>query len=351
MSKRMEKRRILLFLPLLALPLIALGFKALDGGNAGRTDISVSAKGINTALPDAAFKKEVPIDKMGIYNQTKRDSSSSAGSSFDAIVGKLGFSSTEDPQTTQINEKLAVINQQINTPYVAPRGYTEPAKRYGPENESMSKDVAKLEMLMKNMKDNSEEDPEMKQLSTILQSIQEIQNPELARQKYPKALTPAVDSLFKAIPAVIAEHQKATQGSVIKLRLLDTIVINGQVIPKGHEVYGLAEFSNQRLNLEIKNIRLGTSIIPVNLTVFDKRDAMRGINAPEVLLNDAVNSGGSDAIGGIGLMSFDQSLTTQIAGAGIDAAKSVFTKKLRRIKQKLKAGYPLLLRDNTKKLK
>ncbi|SMD01501.1 conjugative transposon protein TraM [Pedobacter nyackensis] len=351
MSKRMEKRRILLFLPLLALPFMALGFKVLGGGNAETTDTLVSPKGINTALPDAAFKKEVPIDKMGIYNQTKRDSTASADNGFDAIVGKLGFSGAEDIQTGQINEKLAIINREINTPYVTPQGHTEPVKSYGPANESMSKDVAKLEMLMKNMKDSSAEDAEMKQLSTILQSIQEIQNPELARQKYPKAPISEVDSLFKAIPAVIAENQKATQGSVVKLRLLDTIVINGQLIPKDHEVYGLAEFSNQRLNLEIRNIRLSNQIIPVNLTVFDKRDAMRGINAPEALLTDAVNSGGSDAIGGMGIMGFDQSLTTQIAGAGIDAAKSLFTKKLRRIRQKLKAGYPLLLRDNTKKLK
>jgi hypothetical protein len=50
-------------------------------------------------------------------------------------------------------------------------------------------------------------------------------------------------------------------------------------------------------------------------------------------------------------MGIDQGLTTQFAGAGLDAAKSLFTKRLKRIKQKLKAGYPVLLRDNTKKLK
>lgn len=114
-------------------------------------------------------------------------------------------------------------------------------------------------------------------------------------------------------------------------------------------MFGLAAFSNQRLNLEIKNIRLGNQVIPVNLTVYDRRDAMQGINAPEALLTEAIGSGATDAMGGVGISGFD--LTTQIAGAGIDAARSLLTKKIRRVKQSLKAGYPLLLRDNTKKLK
>jgi hypothetical protein len=48
------------------------------------------------------------------------------------------------------------------------------------------------------------------------------------------------------------------------------------------------------------------------------------------------------------MLSADQSLGLQAAGAGLDAAKNLFSKKLRRLKIKLKAGYPLLLRNNNK---
>nr|WP_305120580.1 conjugative transposon protein TraM [Pedobacter sp. SYSU D00382] len=156
-----------------------------------------------------------------------------------------------------------------------------------------------------------------------------------------------MDSQFRAIPAIIDGDQKAVQGSVIKLKLLDSIIVAGQVIPKGHNIYGLGSFSNQRLNLEIKNIRMGNLIVPVNLTVFDQQDAMIGINAPEAVLTDAVNNGVVNAAGSVSLPGFD--LTTQLAGAGIDAARSLLSKKLKRIKQPLKSGYPLLLRDNTRK--
>lgn len=72
-----------------------------------------------------------------------------------------------------------------------------------------------------------------------------------------------------------------------------------------------------------------------------------GINAPEAVLSDAVNSGVIDAAGSFGISGFD--LPSQLAGAGIDAARSLLTKRLKRIKQPLKSGYQVLLRDNTRK--
>jgi hypothetical protein len=74
--------------------------------------------------------------------------------------------------------------------------------------------------------------------------------------------------------------------------------------------------TNQRLLLEIRNIRIGTSIMPVNLTVFSL-DGMAGINAPEAELGEAAGNGASgNALGSMQFMSMDQSLGTQAASAG-----------------------------------
>lgn len=349
-KQRVDKRRILLFLPLLVLLFSALAFYVLGWGTPEKTDAEGGPKGINANLPDAQFKTQEPKDKMGIYKLTENGADTSNG--IEAVAGRFGFAPAEDPQTRQINEKLAAINREINSPVAPAKSYEELNRRtaFGLADAPMGKDVAKLESLMKNMQSSAGEDPEMAQLHSLMDKIMAVQNPELVRQNV-KPVSADSDSLFKAIPAVISGNQKAVQGSVVELRLLDSVRLNGQLIPKGHLIFGLAEFSNQRLNLQIRNIRLGTSVIPVNLTVFDKRDAMPGINAPEALLTDAVNRGSVDAVSNIGLMGFDQSLTTQIAGAGLDAAKSLFSKKIKRLKQKLKAGYPLLLRDNTRKLR
>lgn len=344
---RFYKRKLLLaVIPVLLVMLGGLGYYLFT--QYSTVTPKTEKSGINTALPDAQLEKEEPADKMAYYEKAKQDSAHSDASRLNSAAEKFGFARSENAQTQQINEKLAAINQVISTPYTAPKTQTPMVSGYS-NAVPISKDVNRLETLMKGMQGNpAEGDPEMEQLSAMMDKLIAVQNPELAKQLYKKDKSAVVsDSLFKAIPAVVAVNQKARQGSVVELRLLDTVVLNGVTLPKGHSIFGLAAFSNQRLNLEIKNVRLGNQVIPVNLTVYDKRDAMSGINAPEALLTDALNTGSTDAIGSLGISGFD--LTTQIAGAGIDAAKSLLTKKIKRVKQDLKAGYPLLLRDNTQK--
>ncbi|MCY1532126.1 hypothetical protein D9M68_673770 [compost metagenome] len=135
------------------------------------------------------------------------------------------------------------------------------------------------------------------------------------------------------------------QGSTIKLRLLDSVKLNGQIIPKGQSIYGICNIANQRLLLDVKTIRLGNRIVPVDLSVYSL-DGIRGIEAPEALLTDAINGGSDDAVRNIQLLGLDQSMGAQLAGAGIEATKNLFSKKVKRIKVKLKAEYPILLRNN-----
>ena len=188
----------------------------------------------------------------------------------------------------------------------------------------------------------------MRQLNVMLEKIMDIQHPERINSQLQQQSKSGPDSLYKASRAIIAENQKVSQGSTVKLRLLDTLTIDNQIIPKGQNIYGICQVANQRLFLNIKTIRLGTSILPVDLSVYDL-DAMPGINAPEAITTDAIRNGSNNAVQSLQLMSMDQSITTQLAGAGVEAAKGLFGKKIKRIKVKLKAGYQILLRNNQAK--
>lgn len=205
-----------------------------------------------------------------------------------------------------------------------------------------------MKMMVENK--NAGEDPEMKQLNAMMENIIDIQHPERVKTRLVADKKVNSDSLFKAIPAVIASDKKVVQGATIKLLLLDTLRINGVLIPKGHELFGACKITNQRLLLDIKQIRLGNAIIPSDLSLYSY-DGMLGLDAPEAVLTETVNDGAGNAIGDVALNTFDQSLVTQVAGAGIDAAKSMMTKKLRKIKVKLKGGQAVLLRDNKLKLR
>jgi len=341
-TQEKRKRRLLIALPILIIPFLAFAFYALGGGSKA-TNKQTESKGINTSLPDAKFKKEEPKDKFGFYAEAPKDTSGSDNEIKD-VASRLGFQGKdEDPQTEQINQKLEVLNREINKP-VQPASYRTSSASV-PQKGNLKSDVDRLESLMKNMQAANEDDPEMRQLGDMMEKILDIQHPERLKEKYNTKNSANQDSEFKAIPAIIDGDQKVLHGSVIKLKLLDSIRLKGQVIPKGQLIFGTAIISNQRILLDIRNIRLGTSIVPVNLTVYSL-DGMKGINAPSAILKETAASGTDDLVRSIQLATMDQSIATQVAGAGIDAAKSLVSKKTKRIKVKLKAGQQVLLRNN-----
>lgn len=344
---------MLLVLPVLIVLFSALAFYAMGGGR-GDTErqTTASGKGINTQLPGAQLKKDQGRDKMALYDQAQRDSASAKSRSSAGAFAALGWDTTghqiagkapgntAQDNETKIKERLAQINKQISQP---------PPVTQLPVNEHsqapQSADLERMEKLLKQTQQSSEPDPEMQQLNTMLDKIIQIQNPPLVKDKQQMNKPALKDSAFKAIPAMIDGNQKVKPGGVVKLRLRDTININGIVFPKDQSLSGLCAVTNQRLLLDIKNIRLGTTIIPVNLTVFSL-DGLQGINAPEAELGEAVGSGAGSAMDNMQFLSMDQSLGTQAATAGISAAKGLLGKKVKKIRVKLKGGETVLLRIN-----
>ena len=347
-----DKRTILLFIPLLIVPFMAMAFYAMGGGSGNRYASSpLSAMGINTSLPDATLSNDTPKTKADYYQRADRNTATGNDNGIRRIAGQIGFDDrgssglADHDQTKQITEKLEALDREISKPEPAYNKTPAPVK--APPS-SIKSDVDRLEMLMKTMQENKTEDPEMAQLNTMMQSILDIQHPERVqkRMEFSQSLSP--DSQFRATPAVIVDNQKAVQGATVKIRLQDSLHIGGVLIPKGQELFGACRVANQRLLLDIKNIRLGTSIIPVDLSVYSL-DGMIGIDAPEALLTGALNNGADDAVRSIGFGGFDASVGAQVAGAGIDAARQLISKKVKSIKVKLNAGRPVLLRNNKQK--
>lgn len=342
-TKTRDKRKILLVLPMLVMPFLALAFYAA-GGARGSADVGVP-KGINTALPDANFKTEEPVDKMGFYARGQKDTSSSE---ILALSGNMGFGSqVEDEKTAEINAKLAQLNKEINSPTVDVGGAKSSASNQASKNNvgNISGDVDRLELLMKSMKSDKGSDPEMEQMNAMLEKLLDIQNPARAQQKVvAKIYGDGVEKEFLAVPAEISDGGKVVQGSTIRLRLLDSVVLKNVVVPKGHFVYGLCRLVNQRLLLDIKSIRLKELIIPVELTLYGM-DGMPGLEAKDAIFGDVASGGAVDAVGGISVYGLD-GIGGQLAGAGIDAAKSLFSRKVKVVRVKLRAGEKVLLRNN-----
>ncbi|MCR8556938.1 conjugative transposon protein TraM [Mucilaginibacter sp. BJC16-A38] len=347
-EQREKRKKLLLFLPVPVLLFAALIFLALGSGK-GKAQDNAQQKGINTELPSAQFKGEKPQDKLSLYDQAAKDSASekvSAGSNglFPVKEHAAGSVTTTDNNAAQISQKLAQIREQMGKAPEPPvqKGLVSPMNNAPAVN---SADIDRLEKLAQGMKSQQSDDPQMKQLAGMMDKIFQIQHPELVNQQLKQEVKAAPDSAFKAIPAMIDGNQKVAPGGVVRLRLSDTLRAGGLCVPKGQLLFGACTVTNQRLLLDIRNIRLGSSIIPVSLTVF-ALDGLPGINAPEAELGEAAGNGTAGALDNMQFLSMDNSLSTQAATAGISAAKGLLGKKVRKIRVKLKGGQTVLLRVN-----
>jgi hypothetical protein len=364
-EKEMRRRKLLLVLPIIMLPFITLLFWVAGGGKAEAVQAELSKpRGLNTKVPDAKLKEDSTLNKMSYYDRAASDSAklrqlmkadpyykehftndSTAVSLTAPNISGQGLINEPAPSATvhrtkavetALNRKLARLQETIDQPATHPEVVTTSNLKSSIVEPSYSR------------VSTNREDPELRQMNNLLERILDIQHPDRLLQKADSNATSGENTRFKAIPAVIDGKQKITEGTVVRLKLLDTVTINGQLVPKGQLLYGTGRLYNQRLALTIKLIRMGNMILPADLTVFDMTDGLEGISVPEAVTGDAVRSGAVNGVQSMELMSLDPSFSAQLAGAGVNAAKGLFNKKVKRIKAKLSDGHLLLLRNNAK---
>jgi conjugative transposon TraM protein len=284
-----------------------------------------------------------------------------------------------------VNQKLAALKRQINRP--------PPAVSVSERNNDPSASrINQLQAELRQMSNSSGTDPQIAQLSRMLDKIQEIQNPGLVREKmqqqsqknqgkvYPVTTvakefavstldsgtlpdsiggtsangffsfdnSTVQDESQNTIEAVVHQTQTLVNGATVKLRLVNDIYINGILIPKNNFVYGTAELKGERLEIKVNSIRYHKSLFPVNLAVYDM-DGLDGIDIPGAITRDVAKESADQSVQNLGLTSYDPSLGAQAAEAGLTAAKTLFSRKVRLVRVTVKAGYEVLLKDEKQK--
>ncbi|MRX46951.1 conjugative transposon protein TraM [Pedobacter puniceum] len=341
-----KQRRLYLIMPLLILPFLTMAFWALGGGKVKQAPIEEEIKGLKLELPAAKFDEHQKTDKFSVYEAT---ASSLMSEEKDNPFNEFAGDSPEE----EISNKLNKLNSLLQEEEMS-HAYQSRIASPRPTSE-----VNKVEHMM-SMLNQKQEDPEIEQLDGILEKIMDIQHPGRTKEKLEnKQLSGSYavrtkqdlsddNNQANAIKAVIHQNQEIVSGAVIKLRLLDTVYINGIVIPQNHFIYGLAQINSERMLINIKSLRYKNSILPVSLSAFDL-DGIEGLFVPGTISRDASKQGVDDAIQSMQIMTMDPSLSAQAAGAGVQAIKGLFSKKVKQIRVQIKAGYQLLLKDNNQR--
>lgn len=351
-----QQRQFLLVMPLIAFAFITVFFWALGGGSGDKAKAE-TPHGLQFKLPSSLLASDQSGDKMSYYDHAHADSEKQAqlrkADPFfrhgqDSVLsspatanpafsphqpGLFGDHAVNgsDPavSTAKISQRLAQLQSVISKPATTPASIKPPMLSRA--------DTSRLA--------RPTEDPELGQMNGLLEKILDIQHPDRVKTTGSTAATSPVKK-FRAIPAVIDGTQKIVSGSVICLKLLDTVTFGGQLYAKGQKLYGSGMLSNQRCTVNIRSIHVGANFYPVDLTVFDATDGLEGISVPEAATGDALKDGANSGVQNMDLMSFDPSMTAQLTTAGINTAKGLFGKKIKRVKGKIKDGHQLLLRDN-----
>lgn len=102
----------------------------------------------------------------------------------------------------------------------------------------------------------------------------------------------------KLIKAIIDENVKATEGSRVRLRLLDDVEINEHVVKRGSYLYAtMSGFSSQRVKGSINSIMVDDELVKVNLSLYDT-DGLEGLYVPSSQFRETSKDVASGAVSG-----------------------------------------------------
>jgi conjugative transposon TraM protein len=392
MNKSVKEQRLLLLLPLLVIPFLTMAFWALGGGR-GKAESNVSAKGLNLKLPDAKFKEEKLRDKLDFYDKASRDSlkldewmkndpyfkrDTGLNAFYDDELQELAnatatkykqglkfspYEVTEDNPEEKVLRKLKLLEKEISK-----KGKVVPDKS---KDDDLSKEVERLEEMLKMKDTGSDEDPEIKQLEGTLDRILDIQHPQRVKERMKEKLKMDNDNVFAVsteqgtgdltkgfygvsnasevteqnlIEVTVHGTQVIVTGSVVKFRLDRDIYINGQLIPKDNFISGIATLEGERMKVEISSITSRKNLYAVKLEVYDM-DGLPGIYIPGTITRDVARQSADNSLSLMDMSSVDPSLKAQATRTGIGAIKSLFSRKLKLTKVTIKNGYKVFFKN------
>ncbi|MBE99705.1 conjugative transposon protein TraM [Flavobacterium coralii] len=413
MTGTTQKRKLLLLAPLIAIPLLTLLFWAAGGGDKPQKDTTVkkgfninlpNAKNEEDGqLSKFNYYESAALDSAKMEELRKKDPNYTNAVDSIAVSGTSQLPTSTpaakglnmgspDPAEEKLVQKLEQLKKAIHAPPPAVRNEI-PAKTDAPV--TAAHDIQRLEQMMHTLQNQEPEDREMQQINGMLENILDIQYPQRLQEKMKKAseaergqVFPVQDSpagqpvsllesnphqgtaIFtaggshnrfysldeeqdntarqNAVLASIAETQTIVNGTTVKMKLGQDIYVDGTRIPSNTFIYGVAALKGERLTVKVTSIRHGNSLFPVDLSVHDL-DGLDGIFIPGAINRDVAKASADQSMQSLGVTTLDDSWSSQAAGAGIEAAKTLFSKKVKLVKVVVKSGYQVLLKDKKEK--
>ncbi|MDF2191373.1 conjugative transposon protein TraM [Paraflavitalea sp. CAU 1676] len=384
-AKKMNKFVVLAILFLVPILVILLLYTQFSAPAENVTSDSTQVSNFDKTVPQPKIKNREKT-KLELYMKAKQDS---AAEKKDTQVAKVPQFFNPGPperdyaypsdkpkkasladQERRVNDQLNQIMQQLEASGQSTPNNNLPADRLRSER---SADIERLEQMARALQEsNAQPDPEMMRLNEMLDKIIRIKEP-LATTDLPNAQnndsslqartvsrTPGpktnnengfyglserpitISRQKAAIRAIVHGDQTIVSGSTVLLRLLEPIYVDQTEIPAQTLVEGKCTISNERILVSIGRVGTRGTFFPVDLRVYDIHGT-EGISAPGAITRDEAKNAAARSIQSIGIGSLDPGLAGQAVSAGIQGAKSLFTRKATMVRATAKAGHLVYL--------
>ena len=145
------------------------------------------------------------------------------------------------------------------------------------------------------------------------------------------------------IKAMIDKTTKAHEGTSLRFKLLDDVIVKGTKLKKGTYLYGtVTGFGQQRVMADITSILVKDKFLKIHLSVYDL-DGMQGFYVPESAFRDMMKNAGSAAMQSN--ISFDSG-----GGSGI-SAEALALQALQNVYQSTSSAVSQAIKKNRAKIK
>jgi conjugative transposon TraM protein len=185
---------------------------------------------------------------------------------------------------------------------------------------------------------------EPKQAATPQVEVQEPDEPEIKTNRFYTGRRRTQKG--NTISAVVQGEQTVMQGSTIKLRLLEDMKTEtGVTIPKGASIWGVVTISSERLLVNISSVLLGKDLVPIKRTVYDI-DGQKGINLPPNVKAEIAKRAEAQSIQNAPTdeITSGGGILEKSAGAVVNTAKGLLSRKAEEIKVTIKSNYQIVLK-------
>ncbi|KOH44584.1 conjugative transposon protein TraM [Sunxiuqinia dokdonensis] len=336
MKTYLKQNKPLLFLPLVLIPFIVLIFYILGGGESPKGKDQRQArqdtvKGANYDLPDADHSLEI-LDKTELSQQAgeitlSRDynilgDTNGSGESGNGLSDPTGNEETHgsldgnesandaepgtssgDPENLlkHIQQREQQIRSELETGQTEKSRQTAKAREVKHHSKPAAKEIAtgktesedpsfpvsgieELDRVFRQnqqlARQNDSLKIQMEEARAFRQKLETARSRSFTLEKgQPSAFRPAEPS-SSLLKAEVYETTTVLTGNRVKLRLLEEASVRGTTIPAGTFIYGICEIANERLRISVRQLPVGDSFIPVELSIYDL-DGLAGLYVPD----------------------------------------------------------------------